>query len=103
VGIADRELAQRRRLVSEQRKKLLDELPGLGVEAAPSQANFVWMKVDGISGADLAARLERERVLVAPGGPLGADDHVRAALRGPNETSRLLLALRRSLEGDEDE
>jgi histidinol-phosphate aminotransferase len=103
VGIADRELAQRRRLVSEQRTKLLDELPALGVEAAPSQANFVWMKVDGISGADLAARLERERVLVAPGGPLGADDHVRAALRGPNETSRLLLALRRSLEGDDDE
>jgi histidinol-phosphate aminotransferase len=103
VGIADRELAQRRRLVSEQRTKVLDELPGLGVEAAPSQANFVWMKVDGISGADLAARLERERVLVAPGGPLGADDHVRAALRGPNETSRLLLALRRSLEGDDDE
>jgi histidinol-phosphate aminotransferase len=103
VGIADRELAQRRRLVSEQRTKVLDELPGLGVEAASSQANFVWMKVDGTSGADLAARLERERVLVAPGGPLGADDHVRAALRGPNETSRLLLALRRSLEGDDDE
>jgi histidinol-phosphate aminotransferase len=103
VGIADRELAQRRRLVSEQRTKVLDELRGLGVEAASSQANFVWMKVDGISGADLAARLERERVLVAPGGPLGADDHVRAALRGPNETSRLLLALRRSLEGDDAE
>jgi histidinol-phosphate aminotransferase len=103
VGIADRELAQRRRLVSEQRTKLLDELPGLEVDAAPSQANFVWMKVDGISGADLAARLERERVLVAPGGPLGADDHVRAAVRGPNETSRLLLALRRSLEGDDDD
>jgi histidinol-phosphate/aromatic aminotransferase/cobyric acid decarboxylase-like protein len=55
------------------------------------------MKVDGISGAEFAARLERERVLVAPGGPLGADDHVRAAVRGPNEASRLLLALRRSL------
>jgi histidinol-phosphate aminotransferase len=109
VGIADRELGQRRRLVSEQRSELLEALPGLGVEAAPSQANFVWMKVDGISGADLAARLERERVLVAPGGPLGADDHVRAAVRGPNETSRLLLALRRSLaeasepEEDDDE
>jgi histidinol-phosphate aminotransferase len=97
VGIADRELAKRSQLVCEQRAALLAELPGLGVQAAPSQANFVWMKVDGISGADLAARLERERVLVAPGGPLGADDHVRAAVRGPNETSRLLLALRRSL------
>jgi histidinol-phosphate aminotransferase len=100
VGIADRELDQRRRLVAEQRAQLLDELPGLGVQAAPSQANFLWMKVQGISGADLAARLERERVLVAPGGPLGADDHVRAAVRGPNETSRLLLALRRSLSAE---
>ena len=101
VGIADRELDQRRRLVSEERAGLLEALPELGVEAAPSQANFVWMKVDGLSGADLTARLERERVLVAPGGPLGADDHVRAAVRGPNETSRLLLALRRSLTDDE--
>lgn len=102
VGIADREIAERRRVVSEQRAELLAALADLGVEAAPSQANFVWMKVDGISGADLAARLERERVLVAPGGPLGTDDHVRAAVRGPNETSRLLLALRRSLQAEED-
>jgi histidinol-phosphate aminotransferase len=100
VGIADREIDQRRRLVSGQRRELLGALPDLGVQAAPSQANFVWMKVDGISGTDLAARLERERVLVAPGGPLGADDHVRAAVRGPNETSRLLLALRRSLSAE---
>jgi histidinol-phosphate aminotransferase len=97
VGIADREIAQRRQLVAEQRALLEAELPGLGVEAAPSQANFLWMKVDGISGSELAARLERERVLVAPGGPLGAEDHVRAAVRGPNESSRLLLALRRAL------
>jgi histidinol-phosphate aminotransferase len=103
VGIADREIDGRRRLVSEQRAQLLTELDGLEVQVAPSQANFVWMKVEGISGADLAARLERERVLVAPGGPLGADDHVRAAVRGPNETSRLLLALRRSLERVEEQ
>jgi histidinol-phosphate aminotransferase len=97
VGIADQELATRRRVVSEQRARLAEELPALGVEAAPTQANFVWMKVDGISGADLAARLERERVLVAPGGPLGADDHVRAAIRGQHDTDRLLLARRRAL------
>ena len=60
------------------------------------------MRIEGISGADLAARLEREHVLVAPGGPLGADDHVRVAVRGPNETSRLLLALRRSLSEEEE-
>jgi histidinol-phosphate aminotransferase len=103
VGIADREINGRRQLVSEQRAQLLTELDDLGVQVAPSQANFLWMKVEGISGADLAARLERERVLVAPGGPLGADDHVRAAVRGPNETSRLLLALRRTLERVEEQ
>jgi histidinol-phosphate aminotransferase len=103
VGIADREIDKRRRVVCEQRTQLLRELDDLDVETAPSQANFVWMKVDGMTGADLAARLERERVLVAPGGPLGADDHVRAAVRGANETSRLLLALRRSLEGEEEQ
>jgi histidinol-phosphate aminotransferase len=101
VGIADREIAQRRSLVSEQRARLTSELESLGVEVAPSQANFLWMRVGGISGADLAARLERERVLVAPGGPLGADDHVRAAVRGPHETTRLLLALERALDTEE--
>ena len=103
VGIAERELSRRKRSVCEQREQLLHELVALGVEVAPSQANFLWMKVDGISGADLAARLERERVLVAPGGPLGADDHVRVAVRGENETSRLLLALRRSLSAEHPE
>ena len=97
VGIADRELAARRRLVSQQRKWLAEQLPRLGVEVTPTQSNFVWMRVDGVSGAELAARLERERVLVAPGGPLGADDHIRVAVRGPRETDRLLLALRRAL------
>jgi histidinol-phosphate aminotransferase len=107
VGIADRELSRRKHSVVEQREALLRELPELGVDVAPSQANFLWMTVDGISGAELAARLERERVLVAPGGPLGADDHIRAAIRGPNETSRLLLAMRRALgpehQGESDE
>jgi histidinol-phosphate aminotransferase len=103
VGIADHELATRREMVSEQRARLARELPALGVEAAPSQANFVWMKAEGVSGADLAARLERERVLVAPGGPLGAEDHVRASIRGPNETDRLLLALRRALSTETNE
>jgi len=103
VGIADRELATRRRLVVDQRARLRAELPGLGVKATQSQASFVWMKVDGLSGGELAARLERERVLVAPGGPLGAEDHVRAAVRGPREADRLLLALRRALREDPDE
>jgi histidinol-phosphate/aromatic aminotransferase/cobyric acid decarboxylase-like protein len=38
--------------------------------------------------------MEEARVIVAPGGPLGADDHVRAAIRGAAATERLLHALR---------
>jgi histidinol-phosphate/aromatic aminotransferase/cobyric acid decarboxylase-like protein len=32
-------------------------------------------------------------VIVAPGGPLGADDHVRATVRDGEATDRLLRAL----------
>src|SRR3954451_16316792 len=43
VGIADREIDQRRRLVSQHREQLLEQLPELGVQVAPSRANFLWM------------------------------------------------------------
>jgi hypothetical protein len=55
------------------------------------------MAADGISGAALANRLARESVTVAPGGPLGADDHVRAAIRDVGATNRLLSALEKVL------
>jgi histidinol-phosphate/aromatic aminotransferase/cobyric acid decarboxylase-like protein len=63
------------------------------VDAPPSQANFVWLHAAGINGAMLASRLENEGVIVAPGGPLGANDHVRASIRGGAATERLVAAL----------
>jgi hypothetical protein len=36
-------------------------------------------------------------VIVAPGGPLGADDHVRASIRGAGGTDRLIEALTKAL------
>ena len=38
-------------------------------------------------------------MLVAAGGPLGADDHVRAAIRGAAATERLLSGLEQTLRG----
>jgi histidinol-phosphate aminotransferase len=99
LEMGDFEIAKRRALVIENRRRVLRELHDLPVDAPESQANFVWLHAAGLSGAALAAKLEEKRVMVAPGGPLGADDHVRAAIRGPGSTDRLLTGLREALAG----
>jgi histidinol-phosphate aminotransferase len=97
LKVGDREVARRRSLVVEQRERVLAALHDLPVDAPPSQANFVWLHAAGLSGAELAGRLERAGVLVAVGGPLGADDHVRASIRGAAAAERLLSALTQAL------
>ena len=93
LKIGDSEVARRRELVIEHRGRLLDALAGLSVDAPPSQASFVWLRAARLSGADLASRLEEAKVRVAPGGSLGDEDHVRAAIRGGAAAERLLAAL----------
>ena len=97
LRIGDGEVERRRELVIGQRGRLERELHALPVDAPPSQANFLWLSAAGVTGAELAARLEHSGVIVAPGGPLGADDHVRASIRGPAASERLLSALRDAL------
>jgi histidinol-phosphate aminotransferase len=95
IGGAEVEL--RRSAVIRERRRLLEALRELPVRVGDSQANFVWLAAEGIGGAELAERLRHDRVIVAPGGPLGADDHIRAAIRDERSTDRLLTALRRAL------
>jgi histidinol-phosphate aminotransferase len=90
-------VAERIRTVAGERARLARELVELGVDVAPSQANFVWLAVEGVGGAELARRLERHAVLVAPGGPLGDPARVRAAVQRPGAGDRLLRALRAEL------
>jgi histidinol-phosphate aminotransferase len=99
LGMDESAIEKRRALVIEQRRRILDELHDLPVDAPDSQANFVWLHAAELSGAALAARLEDKRVLVAPGGPLGADDCVRASIRYAGATGRLLSALREATTG----
>jgi len=94
LRIGDPEIERRGRLVREQRARVFRAFHDLPVDAPQSQANFAWVRAAGLSGAEVAARLERASVLVAPGGPLGDEDHVRVAIRGPAATERLLSALR---------
>ncbi len=93
----DAEIDRRRRMVARERRVLTEKLRELGVDVADSQANFVWLAADGLSGAALANRLAEDGVIVAPGGPLGADDHVRISIRNSGATDRLLNALERAL------
>jgi histidinol-phosphate aminotransferase len=97
LKISDPEVQRRRAAVIEERHRLLAALSQMPIEVTPSHANFVWMAAEGITGAALANRLQRESVTVAPGGPLGADDHVRAAIRDAGATNRLLSALEKAL------
>ena len=73
-------------------QEALRERPGL--TATPSQANVLWLRADGMPGAELAARMERTGVVVAGGGPLGDPDRVRVRVpHRPGHGERLLRAL----------
>jgi histidinol-phosphate aminotransferase len=94
LKIGDRDLGRRRASVIEQRARLREAIEGLPVEMPESQANFVWLRAEGMNGEELAAGLEQARVRVAAGGPLGDELYVRAAVRGASATDRLIWALR---------
>jgi histidinol-phosphate aminotransferase len=93
----DAELERRRDAVSRERARLFEALRKLPVDADPSHANFVWLSARGMDGAELTTRLLRQGVIVAAGGPLGADDHVRITIRDEPATDRLLRALENAL------
>ena len=88
----DAEIERRRSLVSRERERAVEGLRALGADIADSQANFVWLRAPGLSGDTLARTLRQHGVIVASGGPLGAEDHVRAAVLGEAATARLLRA-----------
>jgi histidinol-phosphate aminotransferase len=94
LKIGDRDLERRRASVIEQRARLREAIEDLPVEMPESQANFVWLRAEGMSGEELAKQLEHARVRVAPGGPLGDERYVRAAIRDASRTDRLIWALR---------
>ena len=89
----DGEIERRREAVARERKVLTEQLRELGVDVTESQANFLWIRVRELSGDQLANGLRRQGVIVAPGGPLGEDHHIRAAVRDEAASNRLLRAI----------
>ena len=91
------QVAARRAVIATERRRLLDAIVDLPVDAGPSQANLVWLRAPGLTGNQLASRLSRQAVIVAPGAAVGSDDHVRVTIQSPAATDRLLDALTRGL------
>lgn len=91
--VVDRRVAQ----VAAERDRLTGELERLGLTVNLSAANLLWLGADGLDGAELSARLERSKVLVASGGRFGDDTHVRAAVQDRAAGDRLLDALSAAL------
>jgi histidinol-phosphate aminotransferase len=93
----DGQVAQRRAAVAAERTRLLDALHDLPLDAAPSEANVMWLRPSGLGGSELALRLQRLNVLVSSGASVGDEHHVRVTLQSPAATDRLLDALRTAL------
>ena len=89
----DAEIERRRQAVIRERRVLTEGLRELGVDVTDSQANFLWIRVRDLSGDELANSLRRQGVIVAAGGPLGEDHHIRVAIRNQTATARLLRAI----------
>jgi histidinol-phosphate aminotransferase len=90
---AEAVVAGRAAVVAAERARLASSVRALGVDVAPSQANFLWLRADGMVGNELARRLERHGVIVASGTPLGDGERVRAAVQRREAGDRLLRAL----------
>jgi len=93
----DAQLVQRRAVVAAERARLLDALHDLPLDARPSEANVLWLRPTGLSGAELALRLQRSGVRVMGGAILGDEHHVRVTVQSPAATDRLLDALHTAL------
>lgn len=80
-----------------ERARLLTELPKLGLEVAPSQANFVMFKCpEGRDAAGLSQELLAEGVMLRPA--FNLPHHMRVTIGTPDDNTRLLAALATILE-----
>jgi histidinol-phosphate aminotransferase len=90
-------VAERVRLIADERVALSAALRERHFEVADSQANFLWVAHPTVDGGELVARLARAGVLVAGGDALGEPRHVRISLRDAACSERLLGALDKAL------
>jgi histidinol-phosphate aminotransferase len=91
-------VAKRVRAIARERERLTAALRERQFDVTDSQANFLWVAHPTLDGDELAARLERMGVIVAPGAALGEPRHVRISIHDEPSSTRLLGALERALD-----
>ena len=90
------QVASRRAAVVAERARLMEALADMPVDAAPSQANVVWLRAPALADGELSESLRRGAVIVHPGNEWGEADHVRATLQSRPATDRLIDALHKA-------
>ncbi len=90
-------VAERVRLISQERIALTAALRERHFDVTDSQANFLWAAHPTVDGGELVARLARAGVLVAAGDALGEPRHARIGVRDAACSERLLSALDKAL------
>ncbi|MDR6755635.1 histidinol-phosphate aminotransferase [Mycoplana sp. BE70] len=82
-----------RKKVMESRERVTGALRQRGFEVLPSQANFVFARHPGHSGADIAKGLRERAVLVRHFAKPRISDFLRITIGTPEECDRLITAL----------
>jgi len=94
------EVARRKKLNSEGKQYLYQELRQLGVKYIPTEANFVFMDV-GQSGRAIFEKLLRHGVIVRTGDIFGYDTGIRVSIGTPEENRKFIRALDAVLKSSE--
>ena len=90
-------------LLVAERERIARELAGFSfLRPYPSHSNFVLFRVLGRSAADLKRALETEGVLVRYFDKPGLDNCIRVSAGRPQDTDRLVAALRKIAATQED-
>lgn len=89
-------VASSRALVREQEPRVRRALEELGLDVAPSEANFLLVDIRRDAALAFEALL-RHGVIVRPMGPYGFPMHLRVTIGLPGENDRFLAALREVL------
>lgn len=93
AGLADAEHLRRTlEMVRSGRDFLVAQLERTGLTAAPSEANFLWIRV-GVDAQALFQKLLARGVIVRPGAGFGEPEHIRVTIGLPEQNRRFLDAL----------